>query len=680
MKKKYRKGRLSFVVILGIAVLLLIFGTVADVIGYSQFTKTLTAQYKDTVKAVANEAQTMVNVDDLDGFLSDGESANGYATTQSDLQALCDKTSLEFIYVVGTDAPKCAVIKNYIEVVNENSAFDPWTIGFEMDISVGEYRPYQRALQKLYAKNADRVFVIQNKGTIETGYHIAALMPLRDGTGEIKAVVCVQKQMSYLYHARTNYIRSIVWASIALVLIAGTGWYFFLRSRLLRPIAAISGETKRFADEGTLPEKPLSDNIKYHDELGSLALVVDDMEKRTIENFARLGKITAEKQRVDAELNLASDIQKNMLPSIFPPFPDRDEFDVFATMSPAKEVGGDFYDFFMVDHNHVAVVMADVSGKGVPAALFMVITKTLIKNHAQLGLSPAETFTKVNQILCESNGPGLFITAWMGILNLEDGTLTYANAGHNPPMIKLGNGGYEFLKCRPGFVLAGMEGIRYKEATLTMEAGDRLFLYTDGVTEATDQNNRLYGEERLSAYLNTHQGTELYALLKGLRADIDSFVGAAEQFDDITMLELDYKKTKNKERIIKTYPATDESLPKAMEMLETQNERWGVNPKTAMQISVSFEEMFVNVAHYAYPETEGTVDVILDKENGVLSITLVDEGIAFDPLAKSDPDISLSAEERKIGGLGIFMVKKNMDEVSYERKSGHNVFTMKKKL
>ena len=230
---------------------------------------------------------------------------------------------------------------------------------------------------------------------------------------------------------------------------------------------------------------------------------------------------------------------------LFPAFPDRSEFDIYATMDPAKEVGGDFYDFFMIDQTHLAVVIADVSGKGVPAALFMVIAKTIIRNQAQSSLSPAEIFTRANAQLCENNGEGLFVTAYMGILDLRTGVLTYANAGHNPPLIRQAGGRFDWLKLRPGFVLAGMESMRYKEFQVTLSPGDSLFMYTDGVTEATNAALELYGEKRLEDALNTSDAAGLAPdqLLPLVKADVSRFVAGAPQADDITMLCLQFRET-----------------------------------------------------------------------------------------------------------------------------------------
>lgn len=246
-----------------------------------------------------------------------------------------------------------------------------------------------------------------------------------------------------------------------------------------------------------------------------------------------------------AELNVASNIQHDMLPCIFPAFPERQEFDIYATMNPAKEVGGDFYDFFLVDEDHLVLVMADVSGKGVPAALFMVIAKTLLKNVAQTGQSPKEVLEKVNNQLCENNEAEMFVTVWLGIYEISTGKLTAANAGHEYPAIKRANGSFELYKDPHGFVLAGMENSRYKEYHLELDYGDTLFVYTDGVAEATDASNTLYGTERMLQALNSSQSSTPEILLRDVKADIDRFVGKALQFDDITMLAIQRRKNAN---------------------------------------------------------------------------------------------------------------------------------------
>ena len=281
-------------------------------------------------------------------------------------------------------------------------------------------------------------------------------------------------------------------------------------------------------------------DIKTGDEIERLGNSVNAMTTDLKAYIANLAHVTAEKERIGAELDVATKIQSSMLPSIFPAFPERAEFDVYASMQPAKEVGGDFYDFFLIDEKTLAVVMADVSGKGVPAALFMVIAKTLIKNNAQYGKTPAEVFGTVNNLLCENNEAGMFVTAFMGYLDIPSGKFTFVNAGHNPPLLKAGDR-WEWLKVKKNFILAGMEDTRYTQMEITLNRGDGLFLYTDGVTEAMNNEKKLFSDPRLLETANSHPEQDLKEFTLAIKREIDAFAQGAEQADDITMLALRYK-------------------------------------------------------------------------------------------------------------------------------------------
>ena len=261
----------------------------------------------------------------------------------------------------------------------------------------------------------------------------------------------------------------------------------------------------------------------------------------------RYAKQQLESSRIETELNMASSIQADMLPSIYPAFPERPEFDIYASMDPAKEVGGDFYDFFLVDDDHLCMVMADVSGKGVPAALFMMASKIILQNNAMLGKSPAQILMDANTAICSNNREEMFVTVWLGILELSTGKLTAANAGHEYPAMRNANGQFELIKDKHGFVIGGMEGLRYKEYELQMERGSKLFLYTDGVPEATNAEDELFGAERMIDALNTDATATPEKILKQVRSAVDDFVKDAEQFDDLTMLCLEYRGGKQNE-------------------------------------------------------------------------------------------------------------------------------------
>ena len=415
-------------------------------------------------------------------------------------------------------------------------------------------------------------------------------------------------------------------------------------------------------------------DVRSNEEFASLS---DDINS-TVSTLKRY--IAEAAARIDKELEYAKQIQLSALPTNFP---DNEDFGIYAQMIAAKEVGGDFYDFYKLNDTTVVFLAADVSGKGIPAAMFMMTAKTIIKDLAESGMAVNDIFTKANEKLCENNESGMFVTAWMGILDITTGQVKFANAGHNPPLLKRANGSFEYLKTRAGFVLAGMEGVRYRAGELTLNPGDRLFLYTDGVPEATNAENKLYGEDRLLSFMNQNTTMEAVKLLPALKANIDEFVGEAPQFDDITMLMLDYKPKKGGAYMTnQTFPAKTEALPDILGFVEETLEGYGCPMKIQMAVCVAIEEVFVNVAHYAYGNGEGDMNLGIgfDEENRTIIFRMTDKGVPFDPLQKPDPDITLSAEEREIGGLGIFIAKKTMDSLRYSYENGENILTMLKTI
>ena len=408
--------------------------------------------------------------------------------------------------------------------------------------------------------------------------------------------------------------------------------------------------------------------------LVGMAFVCITVAKRTRSLLEKQAADSSARQRIETELNVATQIQADMLPGIFPAFPERPEFDVYADMRPAREVGGDFYDFFLVDSDHLALVIADVSGKGVPAALFMVIAKTLLKNAVQAGLPPRDALERVNNQLCENNEAEMFVTAWLGVYEISTGKLTAANAGHEYPAIRRADGRFELFKDRHGFVLAGMEGSRYREYELTLAPGDVVFLYTDGVTEATDAANDLYGTDRMLKALNSLPGAAPEQLLGAVKESIDRFVGSAPQFDDITVLAFQ-RKDPGTGHSVRISPVL-ESIPQVCEFLENTLLEYGAPFKTVAQVNIAADEIFSNIARYS-----GAADAAVDCRvmTGRAIIRFMDDGRPYDPTTQPEPDVNLSAEEREIGGLGIFMVKKSMDRVSYEYANGRNILTIEKR-
>ena len=311
---------------------------------------------------------------------------------------------------------------------------------------------------------------------------------------------------------------------------------------VLKPLKSVQENIRLY--KNTKDSKTVESNlasVKLHNEIGQLSEDVIELTAELDQHMAELETITAEKERITTELGLATRLQAAFIPHVFPPFPDRREFELYASMDPAREVGGDFYDFFLIDEDHLCLLIADVSGKGIPAALFMMVSKIILQSCAMLGQSAADILTKTNEAICSNNQEGMFVTVWLGILEISSGKLTAANAGHEYPVLKQADGSFALFKDRHGFVIGGMDGMKYKEYTLQLHPGDKLFLYTDGVPEATAADNSMFGAARMLSALNEAPEASPKELLRAVRKAVDDFVQEAEQFDDLTMLCLEYK-------------------------------------------------------------------------------------------------------------------------------------------
>lgn len=381
--------------------------------------------------------------------------------------------------------------------------------------------------------------------------------------------------------------------------------------------------------------------------------------------------IKAAEERIDRELEFARQIQHSALPSVFPPYPERPDFNLFASMDAAKEVGGDFYDFYLLDKFTLVILIADVSGKGIPAAMFMMRAKTLIKGLAESGKAIDQIFNEANKKLCENNDSGMFITAWIGKLDLRSGKLEFVNAGHNPPLLKRRNGGFEYLKTKPNFVLAGLDMTNYRTMEATLSAGDRIFLYTDGITEAANEQNELFGEERLKEALNGSANETPEELCKSVKEHVRAFAGNSPQSDDITMLSLFLNATED------TFEMS--TIPNAMShaivqcFLDDRLKTAEIEEKVQNHMRIAADEIWSNIVNYSKADF---ATLGLGRDGNTLFMYFSDNGIEFNPIAEKEPDLTLSAEERQIGGLGIHLVKKLSSSINYERRDSKNLLTV----
>ena len=532
----------KFIISLGIVGLVL---TIAiSLFSYATSKSYLEEMYAERVMTNSNAIAAMLDIEDVKTILTEGGDETPEYQKMYDLfNQLKKDGDITFLSLVVPDEDSVCF---YIDAMVEEMGDDPANqLPYGSDILyVDAANPDDPADMEKYItiweryrdnKGIDTPLVTDN----DYGYNYTGVSVILDENGNAIAEIQYILDMSEVRAYLNSFLINMLLISFAIIGITIILYIFFVRKMVTKPVGKLTAFTQEITKTGMFENQHI--DIKTGDEIESLSQSFNFMLAELENYIANLSKVTAEKERIGAELDIAKHIQASMLPCIFPAFPERKEFDIYATMEPAKEVGGDFYDFFMVDDTHLAIVMADVSGKGVPAALFMVIGKTLIKDHTTPGRDLGKVFTEVNQLLCESNSEELFITAFEGVLDLVTGEFVYVNAGHEMPFICKAGGDFEPYKIRAGFVLAGMDGMKYRAGSTRLEPGDKIFQYTDGVTEATNLKNELYGMNRLGAILNKVKGGTPNDILPAIKKDIDEFVGDADQFDDITMLCLEYK-------------------------------------------------------------------------------------------------------------------------------------------
>lgn len=668
-----RKLLPKFVTSLG--VLGLIITVIITIFSYQNSKAYLENMYSERVITGSKSIADMLDVQDVKAIIAEnGDKSEAYARVSALLDTLKSDGEITYLSLVVPDDDS---VTFYIDSCVPAMGDKPENqIPYGSDILYTDAASDDKDLQKYriiwenYAQNKgiDEPLVTDNR----YGFNYTAVYPVLDENGKAIAEIQYILDMNEVRDHLNSFLYTMLAIAATIVVIAMLAYILFVRQAIIIPIGKLAAFTKKITETRQFKNQRVE--VKTKDEIAELGNSFNFMMAELENYIENLSKVTAEKERIGAELDVATRIQASMLPCIFPAFPERSEFEVYATMNPAKEVGGDFYDFFMVDEDNLAIVIADVSGKGVPAALFMVIGKTLIKDHTEPDKNLGDVFSEVNSILCESNSEELFITAFEGVLNLKTGEFRYVNAGHEIPFICKKGGAFEPYKIRAGFVLAGMDGIRYKAGSLKLEPGDKLFQYTDGVTEATDKNNKLYGMDRLEKTLAALSNNTPTEILHGVKADIDEFVGDAPQFDDITMLCLEYR---GKDNHSVNADVTLDELPRLTEFVENTLNANGASQKTVIKMNIALDEIFSNIVKFSGATY---ANISCGVENGMAYLRFEDDGVEYNPLKKQDADITLGAEEREIGGLGIFMVKKSMDSMEYEYTDKKNILTLKKSV
>lgn len=474
-------------------------------------------------------------------------------------------------------------------------------------------------------------------------------------------------------------LRGVRATILAVALLTAVGVVFLAR-RVARSVTRPVEELTRTSEAVAAGDLSQTVTVKADNELGRLAFTFNQMTAQLRESIAQLTATTQAKERIESELRIAHDIQLSILPKIFPPFLNMPQFDVFATIEPMREVGGDLYDFFLIDEERLLIMIGDVSGKGVPAALFMAVTKTLFKAVAAGETRVGKLMARVNDELCADNETGMFVTVFCGVLEVKTGRFEYANGGHNPPYVRRGDGRLEKLPLTGGMGLGVMDGMDYDTEVVELGQGDVLFLYTDGVTEAQDAAGEFYMEERLEAFLGALDCRSPREVVGRTMTEMQRFAAGADQADDITVVTLTYygasrSAAEDSDRLSITLANDLSELARLTERVEGFARINRLSEKMVFQVNLALEELITNVIKFGFPHDVRThlIDVDLSLVGDELVITVEDDGVAFDPFSVEEPDVELSAEEREVGGLGVHLVRSFFTRCEYERREGKNV-------
>ena len=521
---------------------------VIALVGYTLYRRNVMESYTNYAETVLEYAYRKAEEYAFGDMISAREMPEGYEELRAELNRIKDSSNIEYLYAVyfeDTDDIHSLHYAINTKTEAELSAGATFTNmgtpceaeGFEDDTLT----IFQQAVKSGKLDNGTLEGYSEDYGHMLNGYRVVF-----DSKGRAAGLICVEIDINRIKAGLRQYVYTVI--SIAALFTAATVLLYLFNTKryLVGPIERIAKSSDSFVkkmQDNTAPEELVFEDagVNTGGELQLLADNVKSLADGVSAYMTNLKTATAEKERIGAELALATRLQAAFLPGGFPAFPERSEFDIYASMVPAKEVGGDFYDFYLIDEDHLCMTIADVSGKGIPAALFMMVSKIILQSCAMLGQSAGEVLTKTNEAICSNNPENMFVTVWIGILELSTGRLTCANAGHEFPAIMRKGGAFELLRDKHGLVIGAMDGVKYKEYELTLSPGDKLFVYTDGVPEAADAENAMFGTERMTEALNAEPEADPQRILENVREAVDGFVKDAEQFDDLTMLCVEYK-------------------------------------------------------------------------------------------------------------------------------------------
>lgn len=678
-KKKYRRRKSLAVNIIGALItLIVVFGVVLFLQGYVSFSGSITDEYSETATQIGKTALTFIDGNDLPRYLENEEYKAEWEKTDRRLKELCNGMNALEILVCCVDSSDYNSLRIVFDAVNDARTDHDYTLaGLEVTDEAAEFEEkYKTMFRQIYEKREERSVIVEDFDRPWITAHLTAVVPVKDDAGNVAGLVGVMLEMRYLNQYRVSYLKAVAAETAGLMLLTAVIAFFYTRRRYIRPVRKIIKETRRFAAENTKTDGV--GDVGSINEFVELASSVDSMEVDILNYIDNITHITAEKERADAELGVAKTIQTNAVPNSFPAFPERTDFDIFASMTSAKEVGGDFYNFFLIDDDHLAIMIGDVSGKGVPAALFMMQTNILITDRARSGGTPAEILRDVNNIVCRQNQASMFVTVWLGVIELSTGRMTAASAGHDDPAVYRKGGAFRLIGGEHGLFIGAFEDVEYENFEIRLGEGDKVFIYTDGVHEAVNADEEMFTVDRMLHSLNEAGTQSPEDILAHVKSSVAEFVGDVSQFDDLTMLCFERKAPGDRQTI--SVDATLEHYDDVIAFVDRLLAQNGCDEENRLRVQLAADEIFTNIATYAYGDEGGKAEISFSCKDGIAEITFADSGVPYDPLKKDDPDITLSPEEMQIGGLGVFIAKNNMDAISYRYENNRNVLTMSKNI
>ena len=640
-----------------------------------QFFRVNASMYESFALSYAEQASKNIRGEDVLRYMETGKTDYRYEETRKMLAKSAASANIRSFYVVVPEEEELVYIWDVKGTANSEDKSVPAGFLERRDYLRNEKQP----VLDIYSGKNTAVFFVNSRDHRLLG---TCVYPVRDENRNPVAVIGVDLSLKEIFRGIYHLLWNLV-LSVFILLLAGLLIIFAVfRKKIITPISRLEKATVDIVDNLSSGKEFVND-IHPGNEIEELAESFEVMD-RALKQYVRENEtITTEAEHIRTEMDLAARIQEAMVPR---EFPRHQEVDIYASMKAAKEVGGDFYDFYLIDEAHLGLVVADVSGRGIPAALFMMASKIMLKNYAMTGMSPGEVLKTVNHQICTSSKGRMCVSVWFGILDLRDGSLISSRAGHANIARKEPGGLYQQLEGFSGPEIGETDDLCFLEYRSCLKPGTGLFFYSEGLKKTESPGGLEFGTERLLRLLNEAPDESPEHIIGNVTEAAERFRGDRPQADDMTLLSLVYNGAKKVEAgiIMKemTTEASVENLEKVIAFVDEQLEECGCSMKQQMQLDVAVEELFVNVAYYAYAPGKGDVVIRTEAAEDPLcvSVTFTDSGRPFNPLEKEDPDTTVPMAERQIGGLGIFMAKKNVDEMLYEYRDGKNILTIRKML